>query len=182
MPTTQKPFIPGLVHDVYIKGSRHSAPTPVLKKADVNEYSGEVNFEWKAYGTRTYKVIAKGKLEWEKKYKGLEVECSCPDADRQAYNRLQSDTDNFFVCKHAAAALDDVIDTIVDEEEQLQQEMEFVPGREHDRIEYALRNMSACDIVDILKEKIKNVEGLKAVAAVLTSDVAPYEFGSEDDY
>ena len=58
------------------------------------------------------------------------------------------------------------------EHEQRQQQKEMMPG-ERERIEYGLENLNAKEVIKALKEKVKSVEGLKAVAAVFSNDVMP---------
>uniref|UniRef100_A0A7S2P2S8 Uncharacterized protein n=1 Tax=Leptocylindrus danicus TaxID=163516 RepID=A0A7S2P2S8_9STRA len=130
----------------------------------------------------------------EIKYTGLVVRCSCPDGDRQAVKCLK--TGELWVCKHAAAALDGVLDTATEaevlnrekraleqaaenkrkrqkyESEQRQLQNESMPG-ERERILHGLKCLNAKDIVEAIKEKIKSVEGLKMVSGVFTNDVMP---------
>jgi hypothetical protein len=68
-----------------------------------------VEFRWKAKGTSIYSVTAIGKLRYENdKFVGLNVDCSCPDGERQKI--LSRRNDEIIVCKHGAAALKSVED------------------------------------------------------------------------
>ena len=83
----------------------------------------DVDVEWTAKGTRTYAIVAKGRLEltgWsqptpgyacrtaEPTFSGLAVRCSCPDGDRQLARSRASG--KLYVCKHATVALESVVD------------------------------------------------------------------------
>lgn len=112
------PCIPGLVPQAFVKGSRHSAPCPVLKSSEVEEEdgAGQCHFVWEAKGSSggSYEIKATGKLEMElDKHdkpvgRGLQVTCSCPDGERQAAASLTQN--KIVVCKHGAAALESVLD------------------------------------------------------------------------
>ena len=75
--STPHPFIPGLVREVYIAGSRHSANTPQLIRSEVNDDTS-VDFEWQAEGSSIYRVTAKGMLTGSS-IDAFKVVCSCPD-------------------------------------------------------------------------------------------------------
>ena len=79
MSSTPHPFIPGLVREVYIAGSRHSANTPQLIRSEVNDDTS-VDFEWQAVGSSIYRVTAKGMLPGSS-IDAFKVVCSCPDGD-----------------------------------------------------------------------------------------------------
>lgn len=191
-------FIPGLVKSVYNAGSRHSAPVPTRVRSDVQESISD--FEWEAEGNSVYRVTAKGSIVAKSEsdtafdFNAFRVNCTCPDGARQSLLSLQ--TKRLYVCKHAKAALDSVIDPgaekalharrqeqieqakitrakRAEEEKRIKEEQERdLPG-ERKRIEYGLEKLTGEEIVAILKNQAKTVEGLKALAQVFTSDVMP---------
>ena len=107
--STSRPFIPGLVRGDYVAGSRHTAGTPQLIRSEVNDGDESVDFRWQAVGSSIYTVTAQGALTGsDDGVNDFKVICSCPDGDSQ---RAASRTSNRrYVCKHAKAALDSVID------------------------------------------------------------------------
>mmetsp|Transcript_20682 Transcript_20682/g.44925 ORF Transcript_20682/g.44925 Transcript_20682/m.44925 type:complete len:304 (+) Transcript_20682:32-943(+) len=192
-------FIPGLVRGVYSAGSRHSAPVPTLVRSDVEESISD--FEWEAHGSQTYKITAKGSIVMKVEsdtvafdFTTFRVNCTCPDGDRQSLLSLQ--TKRLYVCKHAKAALDSVIDPSAEkaqhtrrqeqmeqagivrarraaEEKRIEEEQERDFPGERKRIEYGLEKLSGEEVVRILKNQAKTVEGLKALVQVFKADVMP---------
>lgn len=194
--------IPGLVKDAYTAGSRHTAETPQLIKSNIDDI--EFDFEWKASGSRVYSVIAKGSLvikDFDSKGKPIfdhnnfHVTCSCPDGSRQReQNCIQPG--KLYVCKHAKAALDSVIDTdtekvlkelkaakIAEHEKKRADRIEYLkrqrseqderlPG-ERERIEYGLGKRSDSEIVTMVKAGLNTVDGLEALSKLFPVEVLP---------
>lgn len=191
MAQSRSTIIPGLVKKVYIQGSRHSAKEPPeLIRFDLSEEKAD--FEWKAKGSKTepYTITAKGSINAKHSEEGYEfdflsfqVKCSCPDGDRQRLASLK--TKKHYVCKHAFAALNTVLDENADkalESEHLQrkeeiksekdrQNIEF-PG-ERDRIEHGLFKITGEELIKILKRQIETTDGLKALISLLPSNIIP---------
>ncbi len=182
-------MIPGLVKKVYIQGSRHSTQEPPeLIRSDFRE--GEAEFEWRAKGSKTYTVTAKGSITaiysdegYGFDFKSFQVKCSCPDGNRQRLLSLKRK--QHYVCKHAFAALNTVLDQKAEkifESEHLQwkeklkaekdrQNVEF-PG-ERERIEHGLSKTSGEELIKILNRRIETTDGLKALMALLPNSVFP---------
>lgn len=66
---------------------------------------------------RTIRIVAEGACQTDQQ--GLNVSCSCPDGQRQAL--VSRTRGRLIVCKHAAAALESVLDANPVEEEKRQQ-------------------------------------------------------------
>lgn len=192
---TSQTFIPGLVKDAYVAGSWHTAGTPELLKSDVNGTS--VDFRWQAIGSSVYTITAKGEVHMTGSIldnKVFKVVCSCPDGDRQRDATRSSN--KLYVCKHAKAALDSVLDTSAvaklkeerklaaveaakkaDERrqflnEQLQLQNRDMPG-ERERIQCGLSKRKDEDIVRLLKEASITCDGLKALTKIFPKEVMP---------
>lgn len=200
-PQKMSPVIPGLVREAYTAGSRHAAGTPTLVKSNID--GNTVDFEWEAMGSSVYSVTAKGSLvisDWvncEPVYDCNKfcVICSCPDGVRQHENTLCS-PDRLYVCKHAKSALDSVCDpeagkstqankvAMVAEHKEKQKiraeylesqhlEQEKVLPNERARIEYGLSKRSDEEIVKMVKEASKTVEGLQALVKIFPHTEMP---------
>jgi len=195
------PIIPGLVKEAYVAGSRHSVPSPDLTRSDVDGTSAD--FEWKAIGSDVYKVVAKGSvviIGWSGDGRprfdseSFHATCSCPDGARQRVESINSG--KVYVCKHAEAALDSVLDsaaaneiesqrkaraaeaTVVknyhvayQETQRKEQDAKF-PG-ERKRIEHGLSKRSADEIMTLLKESVTTVDGLEALAKLFPKETMP---------
>lgn len=182
-------IIPGLFKEVYVAGSRHSAGAPELIRSNVDD-DNTVSFEWKAVGSSVYTIIAKGSVTivgWDvhghPKFDSFEVECSCPDGERQ--RTISQQRGKLYVCKHAKAALDSVVDPngkanfeaqkrghMEEATRQKRLQEEELPG-ERARIEHGLSKRSADEIVTIIKERVMTVEGLEALVTLFPPDVMP---------
>jgi hypothetical protein len=191
-----------LVTQAFTKGSRHKAPCPALKTSQVNEESGEVSFEWEAAGSSggSYQIHAVGALQLDLDDRGnpvgrgLKVTCSCPDGKRQAAVSLKES--KIVVCKHAASALESVLDDgaqsryesnlarikqerqeVVSlkrqEEEQAKQEQDRQMPGERARIEYGLKALSRDEIHRQLEASCKTVEGLRALTTIFPESIVP---------
>ena len=174
--------LPGLVPAAYRAGSWHTAPTPELVSASVDQDGSQ--FEWRAEGTSVYTVTARGRLQCDGEgFSGLVVDCSCPDAERQKLRSLKEGT--LFVCKHAAAALKSVEDphAIAEAEsqakrrkteaaEQRQLQDTELPG-ERARIEYGLETLPAEEIVQHLSATVQSLDGLRKLVEVFPTSVMP---------
>jgi len=191
--------IPGLVHEAYLAGSRHTAVTPTLIKSEVD--GDEVDLKWEAIGSSVYSVTASGSLVitgWANgkpkyDYNRFHVLCSCPDGVRQ---HESSSAERLYVCKHAKSALDSVCDReaakslqvkkaamIAKHEEERKRrvayleeqrsEQEKILPNERARIEYGLSKYSDGEIVKMVKEAANSVEGLQALVKIFPSTVMP---------
>lgn len=189
--------IPGLSVSAFEKGSRHSAPTPSLVKANIQDNDDVVDFEWRAKGTLgEYVITARGKLTYgpnhcgDLVYSGLKVVCSCPDGERQ--NVASMERTRIVVCKHAAAALQSVLDPTAGEKEKITQE-EFkakeqerqsvlvavideqerlMPG-ERERISYGLDALTPAELKNLLKKSLDMVAGLRELVKIFPESVMP---------
>ena len=114
-------------------------------------------------------------------YGGLSVHCSCPDGERQKAASIRG---ALHVCKHAAAALDSVIDpgagTLLqaaakkrkaDLEAQLRMQEAQLPG-ERERIEHGVATLGANEIVRLIRERAGAVDGLRCLVALFPHDAA----------
>ena len=199
--SSMAPIIPGLIREAYSSGSRHTAGTPTLVKSDID--GKEVDFEWEATGSSVYSVTGKGSLvisAWENckpkyDYAKFSVICSCPDGMRQHESNLRS-LDRLYVCKHGVAALNSVCDpeaaktigankaTMVAEyKEKAKRQAEYLndqraeqekqhPG-ERARIEYGLSKRSDAEIVKMVKDAAKTVDGLQSLVNIFPPTKMP---------
>ena len=178
----------------YTVGSWHDAPTPTLVRSEVT--AAAFDFAWSASGSAVYSVTAKGAIRKSAAAPGgvrleaLEVQCTCPDGVRQLL--MSHMGGKLCVCKHGAAALASVHDPAVksheaeaakQRERQLAAEQAAasaerakqdaqMPG-ERARMEHALTNRSAEDVVDLLRSRLGTLDGLRAAAALFPADVFP---------
>ena len=186
--------IPGLGAHSYAVGSWHQAPTPTLLRSETT--AAAFDFAWSASGTAVYSVTATGALRKSAAAPGgvrleaLEVQCSCPDGVRQLL--LSKTGGKLYVCKHGAAALASVLDPAVKAHEaeaakllerqlaaaqaaaaaeRVKQDAQM-PG-ERARIQHALTNRSAEDVVKLFRSRITTLDGLRAAAALFPADVFP---------
>eukprot|EP00537_Pseudo-nitzschia_pungens_P010111 CAMPEP_0172391410 /NCGR_PEP_ID=MMETSP1061-20121228/7817_1 /TAXON_ID=37318 /ORGANISM="Pseudo-nitzschia pungens, Strain cf. pungens" /LENGTH=301 /DNA_ID=CAMNT_0013122023 /DNA_START=28 /DNA_END=933 /DNA_ORIENTATION=- len=125
--TNNKVCIPGLVREAYYEGSsRKAGKTPILIKSIINRTNGKqhtgdddattVHFEWTTTGSfgDFYVIRAVGEIKWvqdsRKQFvaQGLEVECTCPNGEKQSI--IAKSIGKIVVCKHASAALATVLD------------------------------------------------------------------------
>lgn len=112
-------FIPGLIAQSVCKGTRHDAAyIPEMIWAVVDYETGECHIEWRARksdGTDYwYEIEAIGIPRVEIEYgefvcRGLSVTCTCPDS-RNRQEKASCQENRLIVCKHAAAALETVLD------------------------------------------------------------------------
>lgn len=196
--SSDRPFIPGLVKEAYIPGSWHTAGTPELIRSVVN--GNEVDFEWRAVGSSVYSITAKGAVRLLKSgaptydANSFKVVCSCPDGDRQQI--VSRSSNKLYVCKHARASLESVLDTAATAQIKAKQEAAAAEGRkkaeqhekfleeqrglqesempgERERIEYGLSKRSDADIAKLVKNASETVEGLKALTKIFPEDVLP---------
>jgi hypothetical protein len=192
--STTKPFIPGLVRGAYIAGSRHSADTPELIHSKVN--GNAVDFKWEAVGSSVYTITAKGEVQCTatSHAKSLKVVCSCPDGARQELISRKS-RELLYVCKHAKAALDSVLDDAANDKkenreaavaqnkkeaekrkkfllDQHQMQDREMPG-ERERINYGLSKWSDADIANVVKQSALTVEGLRALSTIFPNEIMP---------
>ena len=120
--------IPGLIPQAFARGSPNTAPTPQLVRARIDKDTGRFKVEWNAKGSQVYRVTANGVLRivaWTEQHDGsalpvfdkgsFHASCDCPDGTRQQrFNERHGQTSGSYVqlrvCKHAAAALESVLD------------------------------------------------------------------------
>lgn len=176
--------IPLLSDSHFCRGSRHDAPTPKLVDFDLRD-DGAVTVEWRATGSSTYAVTARGKVcvtvdaSGRVQRGGLDVQCSCPDGERQ-----RSTTSS--LCKHAYAATQSVLDPDADDAiERLRsraaaaaraveaaQDTEL-PG-ERGRITNALDRLPPKEVVQLVRDSLRSIDGLRAIAAhIFPPEIAP---------
>lgn len=194
--------IPGLVRQVYTEGSRYCADAPtltksVVKDADENE-SKQVDFEWFARGSLGhYDITAKGAVV-VKDWVGAKpifdltkfhVKCSCPDGDRQASSTFSSKFEKLYVCKHAAAALESVLDmdaarSLVERaaareaehKKRLAKREKFLTDQRkaqdrklpgvRERIMHGMSKKTDAEIIALVKESLNTVIGLAALSEI----------------
>jgi hypothetical protein len=141
-------------------------------------------------------VTAKGALRTNDEALGgvqleaLDVRCSCPDGVKQ--HLATAVGGKLHVCKHAAAALDSVLDHTMKareaaqaklrEQHQLKQQALLAAERvKHDaempgeraRIEHGLKNFEAETVVQLLRSGLGTLDGLRAAAVLFPRDVFP---------
>ena len=192
---TNRCFIPGLVQEMYIAASVHTAPTPTLVKSNITRVS-LIDFEWHAHGSKVYKVTAIGSISLIKSRNTFKVRCTCPSGAEQHMRNETREREVINVCKHAKSALDSVLDisaldgledrkqaaeaqNLIDDEHlkehqkavKQQQEKEL-PG-ERTRIGYGLHKLTAKEVVEILEKKLETVAGLHDLTQVFPVDVMP---------
>lgn len=170
--------IPGLTWQAFVAGSWHSAPTPELVRSEVSP-SG-VSFEWRAVGSAVYLITATGRAGPPG---GLDVSCSCPDGAKQSAATATSG--RLHVCKHAAAALQSVLDPAAVAAGAASEaasaarsiatkaaQEAALPG-ERQRLEDGLKQRTAEDVVSLLKSRLKTLEGLQLMSRLLPAAVLP---------
>jgi len=141
---------------------------------------GSFDFEWKATGSQVYNVSASGKLMPAENntnigWKGMQVNCSCPNYEEQDLSTTNSGWRTLYVCKHLKAALDSVCDgkagTSTDrkpaEKKRKQQDSE------RERLEYGFSKRSNDEIVALMKQGMDSTDGMEALVRLFPADVMP---------